>query len=64
MSADRLEAMDARIRNIEQTVRDYQDEFRALHHTLKSSHLSLGESLTASIGDSKFFKLPSSMMFW
>ena len=64
MSADRLEAMDARIKSIEQTVKEYQDEFRALHQTLKSSHLSLGESLTASIGDSKFLQLPLSVTSW
>ena len=57
ISAERVNAMDKRLENIETTVRDYQGQFSSLQSILRDSHSSLTENLPKHMSDSTVISL-------
>jgi lectin, mannose-binding 1 len=71
VTRDQLANLDSRLQRIEQTLqaiqrdlegKDYRDRFNQLHETLRSSHLSLAETLQGSIYRSELPTLPPMLL--
>lgn len=56
MSADRLNAMDQKIQNIENTVQLYQHQFTSLQKLLSESHRRLTVGLPEHMSESKIMR--------